>query len=179
LYDCVPCPYSTTDSGSLDGIISYLTRTHFGHVLDRDVISMTASSVMNPHAYPLRHLADFENQTYFCTQSKSNSWICYDFKNMRIHLTHYSLRSRRDQNSHHLRSWILEGSIDCESWVELDHHRNDSSLNDQGAIATFHISSSTDFRYVRLRQTGPNSNGTDYLFVNAVEFFGILKTPKH
>jgi hypothetical protein len=135
------CQYSKTDSESLDGIIACLTRKHCGHIMDRDVISITASGVGDSQSHPLRNLADFENQTDFYTEVNPNSWICYDFKNMRINLTSYSIRTRRDCNGYHLRSWILEGSIDCKSWIELDRHENDSSLNGQGAIATFKISS--------------------------------------
>jgi hypothetical protein len=147
--------------------------------MDRDVISITASSVVNPQSNPLRNLADFENQTYFYTQNSQNSWICYDFKNMRINLSHYSSRTSRNYNGFHLRSWILEGSIDCESWVELDRHENDQSLNSQGAIATFNVSSSTDYRYIRLRQIGTNSGGSHPLQLHAIELLGLLKTVRH
>jgi hypothetical protein len=174
LIDSISCQFSKTNSEGLDGIISYLTRKHSCHVLDSNVISITASSVGDAQKTPLRHVADFENQTYFFTQNTPNSWICYDFKTMRVTLTHYSIRSRRDSNGYHLRSWILEGSIDCESWVELDHHANDSSMNSQGAIATFPISSSSDYQYIRLRQIGVNSNRNHCLIVNAIEFYGTL-----
>jgi hypothetical protein len=115
----------------------------------------------------------------FCTQNTPNSWICYDFKDMRVTLTHYSVRSRHDDNSNHLRSWILEGSIDCKSWVEMDHHMNDSSLASQGAIATFPISSTSDYQYIRLRHIGLSSSNCHNLVVNAIEFYGILTIPKH
>jgi hypothetical protein len=73
---------------------------------------------------------------------------------------------------------MLEGSNDCESWVETDHHTKDSSLNNQGAIATFPISSSSDYQYIRLRQIGMNSGNCHYLMVNAIEFYGTLTIPK-
>jgi hypothetical protein len=114
----------------------------------------------------------------FAMQDTANSWICYDFKDMRVTLTHYSVRSRRDYNNNHLRSWILEGSIDCKSWVEIDHHTNDSSLSSQGAIATFPVSSSSDYQYIRLRQIDVNSSNNHHLIVNAIEFYGILIIPK-
>jgi hypothetical protein len=114
----------------------------------------------------------------FYTQNTPNSWICYDFKDMRVALTHYSVRSRRDNNYQHLRSWILEGSLDSESWVEIDHHTNDSSLDNQEAIATFPISSSSDYQYIRLRQTGVNSSNHHHLILNAIEFYGILTIHK-
>jgi hypothetical protein len=115
----------------------------------------------------------------FYSQNTPNSWICYDFKDMRVTLTHYSVRSRRDMNANHLRSWILEGSLDCESWVEIDHHTNDSSLKSQGAIATFPISFSSDYQNIRLRQIGVNSSDTHQVLVTAIEFYRILILPEH
>jgi hypothetical protein len=176
--DSVSCPYSTTNSNNLNGIISYLTRKHSCHVLDSNIISITASSIPNAQGCPLRHVADFENRTYFYTQNTANSWICYDFKDMRVTLTHYPVRSRRDANVGHLRSWMLEGSIDCESWVEMDHHTNDALLDSQGASATFPISSSSDYQYIRLRQIDVNSSGYHSLQVSAIEFYGTLQIPK-
>jgi hypothetical protein len=97
---------------------------------------------------------------------------------MRINLTHYSIRTRRDANANHIRSWILEGSIDGQSWIEFDHRENDTSLNSQGAIVTFGISSSPDCRYIRVRQLGKSSSGDDHLVMNAMEFFGKVRALK-
>jgi hypothetical protein len=74
---------------------------------------------------------------------------------------------------------VLEGSIDCESWVEINHHTNDSSLNSEGAIATFPISFSSDYQYIRLRQIDVNSTNYHSLEVSAIEFYGTLTIPKH
>jgi hypothetical protein len=142
------------------------------------VISITASGVGDRQSDPLPNLPDFENRTYFCAQSTPNSWICSGFKDIRINLAHYSVRSRGNYDRSHVRSWILEGSIDCESWIELDHHGNDSPLNSQGAIATCSILSSADFRYICLRQIGTNSSGAHCLRLNAIEFVGPLKALK-
>jgi hypothetical protein len=74
----------------------------------------------------------------------------------------------------------LEGSKDGLLWVELDRRSNDTSLNNQGAIASFSITggSEQDFVQIRLRQTGKNSSGYDYLMLNAIEFFGVVKSRK-
>jgi hypothetical protein len=170
------CPFA--EGSPLEGIISYLTRKCGGHIGDRGIVSISASSVNSPTNYPLRNVADFENRTYFCTNIEVNSWICYDFKNMRIKPTHYSIRSRRDSNSYHLRSWTLEGSMDGQSWQELDRRENNTALNSQGATATFSISQSSEIEMVRLRQLSQNSNGTHQLVVNALELFGIIVEPK-
>jgi hypothetical protein len=173
-------PNSNSNSKQ-DGIISYLTKRFGGHVIDRNIVSITASSIANPQSHPLRHVADFESQSCFYTKDEANSWICYDFKDMQIKVTHYSISSRRDGSSDHLRSWTLEGSKDGLKWVKIDDRQNDTSLNSQGAISTFSISESfqEEFQQIRLRQTGKNSNSNDHLIVNAIEFFGVLKEPKH
>jgi hypothetical protein len=86
------CP--STEGSQFDGIISYLARKCGGQVGNRGIVSITASRRGNPTDYPLRNVADFENRTLFCTNSEINSWICYEFKNLRIQLTHYSIHSR-------------------------------------------------------------------------------------
>jgi hypothetical protein len=164
-----------------DGIISYLTKRSGGHVIDRNIVSITASSIHHPQSWPLRDVADFSNQSFFYTKSEANSWICYYFKDMQIKVTPYSIRSRRDYDGYHLRSWTLEGSQDGLRWVKIDDQTNNTSLNSQGAISSFSISESfqSEFRIIRLRQTGKNSSGNDQLIVNAIEFFGVVKVPKH
>jgi hypothetical protein len=100
--------YSFDASSPLNGIISYLTKKFGGHVEDRGVVSVSASSVGNAHSYPLRHVADFENQTCFSPNNELHLWICYDFKNMHIKPIHYSPRSICHLNCYHLRYWTLE-----------------------------------------------------------------------
>jgi hypothetical protein len=160
---CCVCQFEP--NSNQNGIISYLTKRFEGHVIDRDIVSITASSINDPQSYPLRHVADFENQSNFQTKNEVNSWICYDFKDMQIKVTHYSIRTRRDGNSYHLRSWTLEGSKDGLKWVTIDDRQNDTSLNSQGAISVFSISESfeEEFRMTRIRQTGKNSSGSDNL----------------
>jgi hypothetical protein len=100
---------------------------------------------------------------------------------MQIKVTHYSIRSARDGSHNHLRSWTLEGSTDGLKWVKIDDRQNDTSLSSKGAISVFSISESfkDEFRMIRLQQTGKNSSANGFLVVNAIEFFGIMKEPKH
>jgi hypothetical protein len=46
-------------NSNLDGIISYLTKRFGGHVIDRNIVSITASSFGGPLSRPFRHVADF------------------------------------------------------------------------------------------------------------------------
>jgi hypothetical protein len=75
----------------------------------------------------------------------------------------------------------LEGSNDGLKWVTIDDRRNDTSLNSIGVISTFSIAKGfeEEFRMIRLRQTGKNSNNFDNIVVNAIEFFGVLRESKH
>jgi hypothetical protein len=173
-YSSIVCPFCPPST--LDGIISYLTKRFGGHVIDRGIISITASSICNPQSHPLHQVADFENQCQFYTKNEANSWICYDFKDMRIKLTHYSIRSCCTSNAWHLRFWALEGSNDGVKWIGIDNRKNDTSLNRAGAISTFLILEEfqQEFRMIRLRQIGKNSHGGDNVVVTAIEFFGTV-----
>jgi hypothetical protein len=171
------CPF--VDGSPLEGIISYLTQKCGGHIGDRGIVSISASSINSPTGYPLRNTADFANQTLFCTNNEVDLWICYDFKNMRINPIHYSIRSRRDYNDHHLRFWTLEGSMDGQSWQDLDRRESNTALSSQGATATFSISQSSEIQIIRLRQLSQNSNGNNCLVVNAIDLFGNIVESKH
>jgi hypothetical protein len=95
-------------------------------------------------------------------------------------VTHYSIRARCDYNGYHLRSWTLAGSRDGFNWMLIDDRKNDTSLNNAGVISAFSISSDfqTEFRMIRLQQTGQNNSGNDHLVASAIAFFGVLKELK-
>jgi hypothetical protein len=102
-----------------DGIIAQLARTCGGYVEDCGVVSVTASSGYLHHAK--RNAIDWESMIYFASERLPGSWLCYDFKHMRIRPTQYAIRScPYRQNSCHQRNWVVEGSIDGRSWTELD-----------------------------------------------------------
>jgi hypothetical protein len=180
-FSSVVCRFDSNSNSKQDGIISYLTKRFGGHVIDRNLVSITASSVADPQSCPLRHVADFANQGYFHMKNEANSWICYDFKDRQIKLTHYSIRSQQGLDCNHLRSWTLQGSKDGLKWVTIDDRRNDTSLNSKGAISTFSISESfaEQFGVICLQQIEKTSSGYDWIVLSAIEFFGVLKKPKH
>jgi hypothetical protein len=86
----------------LNGIISHLTRRNGGHVHTCGIVSITSSSVTIP--YVAQNAADLESNSLFWTQNVPSSWICCDFKNMRIRRSHYSIRSFAwEPGDYHLR----------------------------------------------------------------------------
>jgi hypothetical protein len=128
-------------------------------VIDRQIVWITASTVVNAQTYLLHNVADFENRSMFSMMNEANSWICD------------TNRTRRDFNSDHLRQWILEDSKDGLSLIDLDGWRHGTSLNFRGGIATVVISngSEDEFQQIRLRQTGTNRSRSEYLVLNSIE----------
>jgi hypothetical protein len=192
-----PSPSASTPSGSaggvqfpfrksafgtetaLEGIISYLTRKYVGNVHDAGVISITSSSVErdNPKYAP-KNVADFTGETFFGTKDLADSWICFDFKGMRVIPTHYTMVTFHDikgeWGAQHPRSWILEGWNDRSQWVVLDARSNISLLDGPDRTATFDVSNAIQCRFIRLRNTGLSASGHFSLELYAFEVFGTL-----
>jgi hypothetical protein len=110
----------------------------------------------------------------FYSANQTNQWICYDFGDSRIKPTHYSIRSRYDSGSgdFHPKSWDVEGSVDCNQWEEVDSRDNNNDLNAQNVVRLFAVTHSSEYRSLRLRQTGPNHAGTNYLVISGFDIFG-------
>jgi hypothetical protein len=114
------------EGSGLDGILSFLMARHGGHFADRDrgVIAVNASSVEGGSE---QTLAQFEEAVEFYTKSRPNSWVEYDLKKHRVVVSGYSIRSRATAvcaSYHNPRHWVLKGSLDGNSWVELDRQTN-------------------------------------------------------
>jgi hypothetical protein len=92
-----------------------------------------------------------------------------------MNVSHYSLRSRPDSDSHHPINWILEGSIDGNNWIELDRRDNCREIAGQNRSATFSVSKREVVQQIRLRQHGKESSGYDHLTVSAIKLFGYLR----
>jgi hypothetical protein len=168
------CPFP--GNPSFDGLISSLTKTAGGNPHDKELISATTSSTAagNP-----KYVAEFGTETYFHSNNVENQWMCYDFKDLRVSVTHYLLRTHNSgQNSCHLRSWVLEGSQDFSNWTELDRRENDPHLNGAKATCSCEVRNVIESRFVRIRAIGPTWRGDHYLYFTAFELFGALGIPK-
>jgi hypothetical protein len=75
---------------------------------------------------------------------------------------------------------VIEGSSESPSdglpdvWTQLDRRDNEQTAGADHPIGTFPVSASGEYRFIRLRQTGKNANGSDYLILFALEIFGEL-----
>jgi hypothetical protein len=163
-------------SSPLSGIINHLTSRFGGNVHDRGVVNITANRVASDSpGYAAKNVADLGTDSFFHSVNEPNQWICFDFKEMKIRPTHYSIRMHSSgPNSFHLKNWVIEGSTDGTSWHELDRRENNTDLNNSYAVKTFNICKVDTFRMIRLRQIGLNHRNDNLLLFTAFELFGSL-----
>jgi hypothetical protein len=154
---------------SKDGIISFLSRKHGGNVHEKEIITLTSKS--SPER--LKRAVDFDPSPSFRSTSEPGQWICWDFQDMRVRVTDYTIKTSN------LRSWVVESSEDGEHWREMDRQTDDQNFrrSNAWAKASFVVSSPTECRLVRLTQTDKGHKGSDSLELFAVEFFGTLVEP--
>ena len=159
-------------NNQLDGIINNLKNQSNGNITN--IINITASMEKDQSSHPLTNL--YENgDKYTYTENSPNSWICIDFINRRIIPTHYTVGTSHDANNH-LKSWVIEGSSDGNSWDKLDEQSNCSVMNGQRIVHTFPINTQNgkEYRFIRIRQTDKNWGNNNYLDLSAFEFHGTL-----
>jgi hypothetical protein len=90
------------ESGSLEGIISYLTTKHGGNVDEKGIVVITSKSVSDGSA-AVRNAVDLTSDSFFLSQDAPGQWICWDFGELRIRLTAYTIKTWS------MTSWIFEG----------------------------------------------------------------------
>lgn len=108
---------------------------------------------------------------------QANGWLKWNLGAARsMRPLSYSIQTRGDYNGHHPRSWKIQGSNDEVVWDDLDVRNNDTTLAGLNNWGHFVIASpsATHYRYLRLLQIGPSSDGLNYLSFAELEFYGEL-----
>jgi hypothetical protein len=81
---------------------------------------------------------DLEADSYFYSDCRSkrediphtrNNWLRCVCTESRIMLTHCAIRANCDAGHPHLKSWLLETSVDRKSWREVDDKEDTKQLN--------------------------------------------------
>jgi hypothetical protein len=166
-----------------DGIISHLTRECGGNVHDHGLVQVTSSQPDTDLLWDAaKNVVDLRSDSHFSSVWMSrhadiphqrNNWICYDFKDRQIVPTHYAIRSSpQDPNNSHLKSWLVEVSVNGENWKEIDHRENNAELNEPLKTKVFEVCACDASRFIRLAQIGRNHYGNSELCISAWEIFG-------
>jgi len=154
------------------GIMARLSKDAHGNAHVKKVVSITASSRGNnePH-----QVIDYGWKGDWGTKNKENGWIKFDLINRKAELTGYSIMSIPSAKGYgQPKSWVLEASNDDDTWLVLDDHQKSQDLNGKSIIKYYTFGQTEPFRYVRLRQTGQNWAGNNYLSISQLELFGFL-----
>ena len=173
-YEHVTTMEHTRESAhALNGIFSYLTSTNENNnINDSGIIEITSSSSTIGE---LSNIVDSNHESYSYTQNEPESWIMFDLKNYYVVANSYAIKSEPNpENYDHMKSWIVEGSLDLNEWVQLDRRENDGSLNHSGAIGEFSIQQPSLVRYIRVKEIGTNWADRNYLSMANFELFGEL-----
>ena len=166
----------------LDGIIAFLNRQCRGNAHNAGLMDVTATQDGDQHS-SASALTDIRSNTFYWSRNDPNAWVCYDFKEFRINPTNYTLKSGQGyRGSQHLKSWLIEASVDGSQWFELDRRENTYDLNDSFAVQNFRITRPTRerYRYFKLREIGPDHGpyNTSVIILCAMEVFGTLYGPE-
>jgi hypothetical protein len=98
------------EKAALSGVVSVLARECGGNVRNIGVIKITASSIYDSDPkYAAWMAADLGTYSFFQSENEPEQWICFDFKTLRIELTHHTITT---VYSGYLKNWVIEGSGD-------------------------------------------------------------------
>jgi hypothetical protein len=167
--------FSADASGWLQGIVHFLQGKGCSNFSIRSS-SIAGSGFESGRGGPGHAIQLDRPELYFVSEDLPNQWLMLDFEEMRVRVSGYTLRTHvYGIGACHLKSWVLEGSVDAEEWKTLDTKAGNSDLNDKGRMAHFRLSElSGDCRYVRIRSTELNHQNLNYLVVGCFELFGDL-----
>lgn len=171
-YLCSSSGHLVEDDGHHHGIFSYLNGKYIKFT---SAVSCSSSSKLVGN---VENILIMSGNSAFQTKNLPNQWIKVFFKCGAVKVSSYQIRSYNyDANQHHhLKSWVLEGSNDDISWVQIDEHIDDDSLNGRLKVGTYHVNNNSVFRYIRLRQIGKTWANKDYLLLTGFELFGTVFT---
>jgi hypothetical protein len=159
-----------SESKSFNGIISYLTKKHGGNVQAKGIVKLTSKTPSDQltELSALQNVADFATESAFQSNDDLDQWICWDFGEMRVLPTGYTMKAV------HLQTWVLESSMDGKYWTEIDRHEGNHDFFGFGATVSYTVSTPKKCRFIRLTQTGMNHVRRHQLILRAFEFFGTL-----
>jgi hypothetical protein len=147
------------------GIISYLTKLHGGNVHETGVVTITSKSIDDPEVAP-QNVADIGQGSTFTSQDEPGQWICWDFHDLHPCIVAYTLEAVS------LQSWVIEGSLDGESWTKMDRRWRFPEFSGANPFDLWHA---IECRFIRLTQTGKRREyNDDFLVLFSVEFYGTL-----
>jgi hypothetical protein len=160
------CAYS--ESAPLNGILAFLTARHASNLHESGIVTVTASSSTD-----FKQFTDPLGSGYVeFSSDATGSWFCHDFKERRVTLAKYTIRSCCTNLGP--KSWTIDGSNDGQAWETIHTVNGCGELASGGIIRSFEVSTSKACRFIRFRQSAALGSSTDG-HIRAYELFGTLE----
>lgn len=163
--------------GDTNGVFYYLgtNKNTQAWANPASAIVFTASSFLSgrgPDKLADRSINEITNDAH--TNTENNAWFKVDLGSAnKLAISYYTLQARNTTDQQP-RSWILQGSKDDLTYIDIDSQSNNSILSN-GTFYSKGISNQTEsYRYYKLTQTGLNSSGANYFVLGEWELYGTL-----
>jgi hypothetical protein len=154
-----------------DGVASYLRKQAGGNPVTGGLIGVSYST---GNSY-CEKLFERDWKCYWSSENAADQWLLFDFPKHQLYVTEYTLKSPNSKAGwNHLKSWLLEGSDDGETWEEIDRREGNNDLNGRSRVKTFACQQPAKVRKLRLHQIGKNHRNADDIQLSGIEFFGRL-----
>lgn len=150
-----------------EGIFDHLNNINKSLANFKGLVYISSNGDERNHAFDLIN-KNFDD--YFYPHPDENSFVKFDFKDHKVSLRNYSLRSK-NVFFNKLINWEIEGSNDGIHWDKIDErHINEWYGTDH--ISTYSVNNHNFYQYVQIRLRGPASNNDYLLALTNIEFFG-------
>ena len=114
---------------NFNGILTKLGNGNAINALNEGKIKITSSSVSHggSNVQP-KNVVNFESdRDVFESRSEQNSWLCIEFKNCKVKLSNYSIRSADYGEGYESPlCWCIEGSNNGNEWTILNNRQNET-----------------------------------------------------
>lgn len=168
----------TIDLTAEDGVFTYIHKARNADLYENKIIEVITKPNKPVNAKQIFNY-DKNLENIFVTTNEPNSSITFKLDPLSLQITSYEITSCKwVKFSNHLRSWVVEISVDGEKWTEIDAQNDCESLNGSNLTCKFDIKTKVDFaKYIRLRTTSTDWRQKNFLAYNRLEFYGILEVP--
>ena len=166
-------PKSTNDLNN--GLIHFFQRKHqenLYHIEASSVLDNVTDQWGGPHVLLDYSLNEKDPTNEWCSQNYENSSFTIFFYEMKVRMTHYTFKSRTFNPADMPNGWVVEGSDNNKTWIEIDKQQT-NELQNAGVIKTFEINNKKHaFKCFRFTQILPNTNTRNIFSLAKVDFYG-------
>ncbi|MEH1971109.1 hypothetical protein [Nostoc sp.] len=119
-------------------------------------------------------LTDRQNSEFW-TNPIANSWVSFHILTGKLNCNYYSLRTRGTNPNYYPRNWILQGSDDGVTWIDLDVQVNNTTLSSPAQWLSLPVTTNDSYSYFRILQNGLDSSNSHYFCLGEIELYGLYE----